>query len=205
MWKNYSKWNFVFHLVLLKPKMLLLHMGESFSSETAYWFFHTWINYIVLNYYYNEIQQNMDNHLSKVYILTHLLPNVLLRDCCRTMEAGLLLTRPPRHIGRFKMVRHPKSWGGENRWVLSFCSKYAFWPAISGIILHSYIQIYNQMYYFWYISVLIFRCMLSRVILMVGHSPRWYIHWSHDSYMRIWNFTSITFMSKILPPVQLSC
>ncbi|KAK2171809.1 hypothetical protein NP493_1025g01039 [Ridgeia piscesae] len=32
----------------------------------------------------------------------------------RTIETGLLLTRPPQYIGRYKMVRHPKQWRADN-------------------------------------------------------------------------------------------
>ena len=57
-------------------------------------------------------------HLVKYLTIQYFLIYIL--NVFRTIETGLLLTRPPQYIGRYKMVRHPKQWRADNGWDIYF-------------------------------------------------------------------------------------
>ena len=40
---------------------------------------------------------------------------------CRILESGLLLSRPPEHIGRYKMLRHKKQTRSDSGLVVCLC------------------------------------------------------------------------------------
>ena len=92
----------------------------------------------------------------------------------RTMAAGLKLTRPPIHIGRYKMVRHHKQWRAENGWDIYLgpflICLFFFKKSNSSGRLHGYKK--DSM-------------LLDSLYLRMGAYGNVPTHWSHK-YSTIW-------------------
>ena len=83
---------------------------------------------------------------------------------CRTMEAGLVLSRPPEAIGRYKMVRHHKSWQADGGYDL-FMTWQSRWQDDGLINVHQKYEVSRYIFHnissdVWIVSF----CILSYFI-----------------------------------------